>query len=151
VVISRVSRDGANVAIEELAGLHRRSPLLAATLLVAVFALAGVPPFVGFMGKFSLLTAAYAQGHLALVVIAVINSAIAVYYYLQVVRQAVFGESNPAAIAEPLILTWPTRGLCVALIAGIVALGVAPGTVIDTISHSLAFVHSGPATALLGR
>jgi NADH-quinone oxidoreductase subunit N len=151
VVISRVSRDGANVAIEELAGLHRRSPLLAATLLVAVFALAGVPPFVGFMGKFSLLTAAYAQGHLALVVIAVVNSAIAVYYYLQVVRQAVFGESNPAAVAEPLILTWPTRGLCVVLIVGIVALGVAPGTVIDTIFHSLAFVHSGPATALLGR
>ena len=151
VVISRVSRDGANVSIEELAGLHRRSPLLAATLLVAVFSLAGVPPFVGFMGKLSLLTAAYAQGHTALVVIAVINSVIAIYYYLQVVRQAVFGENNPAAAAAPIALTWPTRGLCVVLIAGIVILGVAPGTVIDTISNSLAFVATGPATAFLGR
>src|SRR5664280_2055164 len=148
VVIFRVSRDGTNVAIEELAGLHRRSPLLAATLLVGVFALAGVPPFVGFMGKFSLLTAAYAQGHLALVVIAVVNSAIAIYYYLQVVRQAVFGESNDQA--APIALAWPTQLLCVALIVGIVALGVAPGTVIATISNSLAFVSSGPAAALLG-
>ena len=79
-----------------------------------------------------------------------INSAIAIYYYLQVIRQAVFGEANPAPRPAPIVLNWPTRVLCVVLIAGIVALGVAPGTVIDTISHSLAFVTSGPATALLG-
>ena len=150
VVICRVSRDGTNVAIAELAGLHRRSPLLAATLLVGVFALAGIPPFVGFMAKFSLLNAALARGNLALVIVAVVNSAIAIYYYLQVVRQAVFGESNAAA-AEPITLTWPTCALCVALIVGIVALGVMPGTVIDSISNSLAGVTAGPATALLGR
>jgi NADH-quinone oxidoreductase subunit N len=150
VVICRVSRDGTNVTIEELAGLHRRSPLLALTLLVGLFALAGLPPFVGFMAKLSLLTAAWDQRHFALVVIAVINSAIAIYYYLQVIRQAVFGEAGPAAAAEPITLTWPTRVLCVVLIAGIVLLGVAPSLVIDTISNSLAFVTSSPATALLG-
>jgi len=151
VVICRVSRDGTNVAIEELAGLHRRSPLLALTLLVGLFALASIPPFVGFMAKLSLLTAALAQGHLVLVIVAVVNSVIAIYYYLQVIRQAVFGEVNPAAAAGPIVLTWPTRILCVVLIAGIVALGVAHGLVIDTISHSLAFVTSSPATPLLGR
>ncbi len=150
VVICRVSRDGTNVPIEALAGLHRRSPLLAVTLFVGLFALAGVPPFVGFMAKLSLLTAALAQGHLALVLVAVVNSAIAIYYYLQIIRQAVFGEAEPAA-AAPIVLTWPTRALCVALIAGIVALGVAPGLVIDTISNSLAFVTSSPAALLLGR
>ena len=113
-------------------------------------ALAGIPPFVGFMAKFSLLNAALARGNLALVIVAVVNSAIAIYYYLQVVRQAVFGESNAAA-AEPITLTWPTCALCVALIVGIVALGVMPGTVIDSISNSLAGVTAGPATALLGR
>ena len=51
LVICKVSRDGHNVSIEELAGLHRRAPLLAVTLAVGVFALAGIPPFVGFMGK----------------------------------------------------------------------------------------------------
>ena len=78
VVICKVSRDGTNVAISELAGLHRRSPLLAVTLAVGVFALAGVPPFVGFMGKLSLLAAALSKGHLALVIIAMVNAAIAV-------------------------------------------------------------------------
>ncbi len=142
VVICRVSRDGSNVAIAELAGLHRRSPLLALTLLVGLFGLAGVPPFVGFMAKLSLLTAALDRGHLVLVIVAVVNSAIAIYYYLQVIRQAVFGAIDPSVPAEPIILTWPTRVLCVALIVGIVALGIAPGLVIDTISGSLASVVS---------
>jgi NADH-quinone oxidoreductase subunit N len=142
VVISRVSRDGANVAIADLAGLHRRSPMLAVTLLVAVFGLAGIPPFVGFMGKFSLLTAALAKGHLALVIIAVINSAVAVYYYLRIIRSAFFGEQSaePQSEPTPISLTWSTVALCVILLAGITALGVVPGSVIDTITHSLAAV-----------
>ena len=139
VVISRVSRDGTNVAIEELAGLHRRSPLLAATLIVGVFGLAGIPPFVGFFGKLSLLTAAYAQGHLLLVVITMINAAIAVYYYLRVVREAVFGD--PVEKAGPIPLDASTRVLCVALIVAIVALGVAPAWVIDALAQSVAGVN----------
>lgn len=139
VVITRVSRDGTNVAIEELAGLHRRSPLLAATLIVGVFGLAGIPPFVGFMGKLSLLTAALAKGHLALVIITMINAAIAVYYYLRVIREAIFGDA-PAA-AAPITLCGQTRVLCVALIIVIVALGVVPGPVIDAIAQSLAGIN----------
>jgi NADH-quinone oxidoreductase subunit N len=135
VVISKVSRDGTNVAITELAGLHRRAPLLALTLAVGVFALAGIPPFVGFMGKFSLLKAALAKGHLALVIITMINAAIAVYYYLSVVREAWFRD--PGAL--PVIrLNWSTRAVCVTLMVGILALGVAPATLIDTISRSVA-------------
>ncbi|MBI5380742.1 MAG: NADH-quinone oxidoreductase subunit N [Opitutae bacterium] len=136
VVIARVSRDGTNVAIEELAGLHRRSPLLAVTLLVGVFGLAGMPLFVGFMGKLSLLTAAWTGRHHALVIVAVINSAIAIYYYLQVVRQAMFGEKTTVA-PEPIALCWPTRLLCGALIAAIVALGLVPAPVLNAIARSL--------------
>ncbi len=138
VVISRVSRDGTNVAISELAGLHRRSPLLAATLLVGVFGLAGLPPFVGFMGKLSILTAALSTGHLALVIITMINAAVAVYYYLRVIREAVFGDA--AAGQVPIVLDRSTQVLCLLLIAAIVALGVAPGPVLDAISNSLAWV-----------
>jgi NADH-quinone oxidoreductase subunit N len=135
VVICNVSRDGTNVAIEELAGLHRRAPLLALTLAVGVFALAGIPPFVGFMGKLTLLKAALSKGHLALVIIAVVNAAIAIYYYLCVVREAWFRDpGNLPAIR----LDWPTRALCVLLIGGILALGVAPARVLDTISTSIA-------------
>lgn len=138
VVICKVSRDGTNVGIEELAGLHKRAPLLALTLAVGVFALAGIPPFVGFMGKFSLLSAALKQGHLALVIIAMINAAIAVYYYLSVVREAWFRDPGNL---PPIRLDWATRTLCVALMAGILALGIAPAKVLDTISLSVAKVN----------
>ncbi|MBP7937472.1 MAG: NADH-quinone oxidoreductase subunit N [Phycisphaerae bacterium] len=135
VVICKVSRDGQNVAIEELAGLHRRSPLLALTLAVGVFALAGIPPFVGFMGKLTLLTAALGQGYLALVIIAVVNAAIAVYYYLGVIREAWFRDPGDL---PSITLSWPTRAVCTLLIAGILALGVVPGRVVGTISASIA-------------
>lgn len=138
VVISRVSRDGSNVAIEELSGLHRRSPLLAATLLVGLFGLAGIPPFVGFMGKVSLLIAAYQKGHQALVIIAMINAAIAIYYYLSIVRKAVFGETSDKTETAPITLDWQTRGLCVALILAIFTLGLAPTRVLDGFSRAVA-------------
>lgn len=134
VVICKVSRDGTNVSIEELAGLHRRSPLLATTLAVGVFSLAGIPPFVGFMGKFTLMAAALSRGHVILVIIAVVNAAIAVYYYLSVIRESWFRD---AAELAPIRLDFSTRLVCVALIGGILALGIMPGRVIDTISGSL--------------
>lgn len=136
VVICRVSKDGANVAISELAGLHRRSPLLAVTLLVGVFALAGIPPFVGFMAKVGLLTAAFARGHTILVVITMVNAAIAIYYYLRVIRETFFGEA--ADDASPIRLSPATTALCLVLIGLITALGVFPADVVDAISGAVA-------------
>jgi len=139
IVVCEVSPDGTNVALEDLAGLHRRSPLLAATLLVGVFALAGVPPFAGFMGKLTLLKAALARGHLALVIIAVVNTAIAVYYYLAIVREACFRD--PAQ--QPAIrASGTTRLVCTLLIASILALGIAPSRFLDTVSGSVASLNT---------
>ncbi len=137
VVICKVSPDGTNVALEDLAGLHRRAPLLALTLMVGVFALAGIPPFVGFMGKLSLLTAALEKGYLYLVIIAMINAAIAVYYYLCVVREACFRDPGDR---PPIRLNWQTKALCMLLIGGILALGVVPAGVLNTLSNSVAAV-----------
>jgi NADH-quinone oxidoreductase subunit N len=145
VVICKVSRDGTNVGIAELAGLHRRSPLLALTLAVGVFALAGMPPFVGFMGKLTLLMAAWGTGHTALVIIAVINAAIAIYYYLGVIREAWFRDPGDL---PPIHLDWPTRALCVLLMVGILALGVAPARVLSTISTSIARANLAPAASM---
>ncbi len=139
VVICKVSRDRANLSIDELAGLHRRAPLLALTLLVGMFALAGIPPFVGFMGKFSLLSAALAKGHLALVIIAVLNSAVAIYYYLAVVREAWWREA-PENLT-PIRLDYATRLACILLIAGSVGLGVVPAGLIQSFSTSVASIN----------
>lgn len=147
VVVCKVSRDGTNVAISELAGLHRRAPLLAVTLAVGVFALAGLPPFVGFMGKLTLLTAAWQKGHSTLVILAVINAAIAVYYYLCVVREAWFRDPGDLPAIR---LNWSTRALCVVLIGGILLLGIAPARFLDTISTSVAQANftANPPSAL---
>jgi NADH-quinone oxidoreductase subunit N len=134
-VIGRVSRDGANVAIGDLAGLHRRAPLLAATLAVGVFGLAGVPPFAGFMGKLTLLKCALDQGHLALVILAVVNTAIAIYYYLQIIREAYFKD---AVDATPIPVCAQTKFLCAVLITGTILLGVVPGSILDRLSAALA-------------
>lgn len=139
VVLSAISKDGENVGIEDLAGLHARSPLLALTLVVGVVALAGVPPFAGFMGKLSLLKAALSKGHLALVILVVINTAIAIYYYLGMVREACFRdpEGRPA-----IALDGTTRVLCLVLVALILLLGVAPGSLLESIASSAAHTTS---------
>jgi len=151
LVICRVSRDGANLKIEELAGLHRRSPLLAVTLAVGVFALAGLPPFAGFMGKLSLLKAALAKGWLALVIIVMINAAIAVFYYLSVVRESWFRDPGDL---PPIRLDGPTRVLCLLLIGGILALGIAPSPVLDRLRQGVAqatHLTPAPAVAVVGQ
>ncbi|MDZ7642635.1 MAG: NADH-quinone oxidoreductase subunit N [Desulfurivibrio sp.] len=128
LVICRVSQRGENVKIEDLSGLYQRAPLLALVLAVGMFALAGIPPFVGFMGKFLLLTSALGEGYLLLVILAAINTAIAIYYYLSVVRVAYTAEPGD----RPAIALDPVAGaLGVLLIAAIIALGVLPGPALE--------------------
>jgi len=123
LVLCKLSVNGENITIEDLSGLHRREPLLALTLTIGLFALAGIPPFVGFMGKFLLLTGALAQGHLVLVVLAAINTAIAIYYYLAMVKVAYTTDEGerPALEVDGL-----TRALSVLLIVAITLMGVMP-------------------------
>lgn len=142
-VFSLLAPHGANLALGDLAGLHRRAPLLAVTLAVGVFGLAGIPPLAGFLGKFTLLSAAWAQGHTVLVLLMVVNTAIAVYYYLALFREAFFRDPQEPA-PEPVRLGWPARALCLTLIAAILALGVVPGRFLETVNRSLAWTRPGP-------
>ena len=128
LVLCVVSTEGENLSIKDLNGLSRRSPLLAFVLGVSMFALAGIPPFVGFMGKFMLLTGAWRAGHTALVIIAAINTAIGIYYYLQVVR-AVYTE--PAADdAQAIVPHAGARMAGICLVGLVLALGLAPESII---------------------
>lgn len=80
-VVSRVASDGRNLLLSDLNGLYKRAPALAFALAVGAFALVGLPPTVGFMGKFFLIAAAWNNGYNWLVIALVLNSAIAIYYY----------------------------------------------------------------------
>jgi len=134
LVICKVSGQGENVMIEDLSGLHKRAPLLALTLGVGMFALAGIPPFVGFMGKFMLLTGALQQGHLTLVILAALNTAIAIYYYLSVVRVAFCNDPEE----RPLVPVDGVTGVVsIGLMVIIIAMGVAPAGVLSMATEAL--------------
>lgn len=124
MVIMKIAEDGHNLQIEELAGLHRRSPLLAMTLMLALFGLAGIPPTVGFTGKFLVFAAAVEKGYLALAVIGMINATISLYYYLNVIKAAYLLEA-PHPYPAVTVDSW-TRYLSIMLLLAMVYLGVFP-------------------------
>lgn len=123
-VICRLASDGRNLVLDDLNGLYKRSPGLALILAVSAFALVGLPPTAGFMGKLFLLNSAWLEGYHWLVIIAVINSAIAIYYYLNLVRHAYTQEGEDSSPVPSPGLAW--GGL---LAAAVLWLGIAPSTV----------------------
>ena len=128
LVICNVSKSGENLEISDLTGLYKRAPLLSITLAVGMFALAGIPPFVGFMGKFMLLAGALKEGYLTLVILAGINTAISIYYYLSVVRVSYCTdpENRPAVQVSPL-----TQAVSIALVLIIIVMGILPAPIVD--------------------
>ena len=124
LVVVEVGRDEDLVPIESLAGLHERAPLLAATLLIGLFGLIGLPPTVGFIGKWFLFSAAIEQGQFVFVLVAAINSAVALYYYLLVIRQAYFAEGHNHEPIHTSVVTLAIAGGTTGLV---VAMGVIPG------------------------
>ncbi|MDR3073912.1 MAG: NADH-quinone oxidoreductase subunit N [Deltaproteobacteria bacterium] len=127
-VVSRIAADGRNLELKDLNGLHKRSPLLAFALAVGAFALVGLPPTVGFMGKLFVLSAAWDHGYNWLVIGMVLNSAIAIYYYLSLVRHAYTEEEAP--LGQPDVSVFSTTGAMV--LAGLaLLLGILPAFVFD--------------------
>lgn len=130
LVICCVAAEGNNLRIEDMTGLYKRSPLLALTLATGLFALAGIPPFVGFTGKFMLLVNGLKQGYIIPVVLAAFNTAIALYYYLSVVRVAycTAPEENENDKVRSGLLT---NIASVMLLLIIVGMGVMPSRFLD--------------------
>jgi NADH-quinone oxidoreductase subunit N len=125
LVICNLTPDGRNLEIQSFNGLYQRSPLLALTLTIGLFALAGIPPFVGFTGKFMVLYNGLKDGYLIAVILAAINTAIAIYYYLSIVRAAYCTDpetSSEAMPAQSAAISFTS----VALLIIIIAMGVAP-------------------------
>ncbi len=134
LVVYRIGVDGANVTLDDLKGLYSRAPLLAFTLAVGAFALAGIPPSIGFTGKFFIFTAALQNQHLWVVIIAVINTAISIYYYLNMVRIAYSKEPEGR---QPIALSFNTRIFSLFLIITIVLTGILPGTFIEIFRNAV--------------
>ncbi len=122
-VIYHLAPRGQNLTFDHLHGLYRRSPLLAATLAAGAFGLTGIPPTIGFTGKFLVFTAALEREFYALVILAVINSAISAFYYLKMVRAAYSQVDQPG---ERIDLGFPAILLGLCFLAGIFLTGILP-------------------------
>ncbi|TQK52578.1 NADH dehydrogenase subunit N [Streptomyces sp. SLBN-118] len=125
--------------LSKWAGLGRRSPLVAAVFAVFLLAFAGIPLTSGFTGKFAVFSAAAHGGAGALVVIGVISSAIAAFFYIRVIVLMFFSEPKEGGptVAVPSPLTMTTIGVGVAVT---LVLGVAPQYFLDLASQAGVFV-----------
>jgi NADH-quinone oxidoreductase subunit N len=122
-VVAAISNATGKENIDDYNGLYHTNPNLSLIMTLALFSLAGIPPVAGFFGKFFLFTAAAQKGFYLLVLIAVLNTIISLFYYLLVVK-AMFINKNESPISS-FKSDFPTRfalGICV---AGIVVTGFA--------------------------
>lgn len=119
-VIHIVEKSKKSNEIDVFQGLMKRSPGIALVFLIAILSLAGIPPFGGFISKILVFMAAMDAGMIWLLIVGIINSIIALFYYLTILR-ITFAESEEVH-SQPIYLGWKIAlSVCV---VGIVVLGV---------------------------
>jgi NADH-quinone oxidoreductase subunit N len=120
-------------------GLGKRSPFAAASFALFLLAFAGIPLTSGFIGKFSIFSAAYESGAKGVVIAGVLSSAIAAFFYIRVIVLMFFAESveDGTSVEIPSILT---RTTIVFAVIVTVALGVYPAPLLDFITDIASFI-----------
>jgi len=139
-MIMLLSRNGfESEQIDDLKGLNKRSPWFALIMLMLMFSLAGIPPFMGFYAKFSVLQAVLGTGQVWLAVLAVLFSLIGAFYYLRVIKVMYFDEpteTSAIAVGPEMRLVLSLNGLAV------LGLGLMPDSLmhacLDAITKTLA-------------
>ena len=125
-VMTSVEENSGKILISDYDGLYATNPKLAFLMTLCLFSLAGIPPFAGFFSKFFIFTSAINQGSVAiyvLVLIALINTIVSLYYYLLVVK-AMFISEDECQIAPFRSSVSERIGLWIT-VAGIIGLGIA--------------------------
>jgi NADH-quinone oxidoreductase subunit N len=124
-VVGAIENATGRVSMDDYKGLYKTNPRLSFTMMLAMFSLAGIPPFAGFFSKFFIFTGTLQQGTPAiyvLVLIALINTIISLYYYLLVVKAMFIHEDD--CVIPTFRSSCPERlGMWIAL-AGIIFLGL---------------------------
>ena len=135
-VVLAIENKTKKVEIKDYAGLLQRSPWLAALLLIFLLSLTGIPPTLGFWGKYFVFASAVQVQFFPLLIVALINSAIAAGYYLNIVRYAFFMPAED----DTRIPISPSLGVVLAVtLAAVLVLGLLPSALIDWASRSVQF------------
>ncbi len=101
VVIALETVEQKGLALDDYAGLGRKYPGLAAAMVIFMLSFTGVPPTLGFLGKFYLFRTAIEGGFIGLALIGVLTSLVSAYYYLRVVVIMYMKEGEPQVHSEP--------------------------------------------------
>jgi NADH-quinone oxidoreductase subunit N len=123
-IVGIVGRLTGSDDFQAYSGLSRRNPTLGLAALVAFLSLAGMPPFVGFVAKFFVFSAAIEAGWVWLAIVGVLNSIVGLYYYLNVLKYVyLYRMENQDEELHPLQVARPVAIALVVLVIGILALG----------------------------
>jgi NADH-quinone oxidoreductase subunit N len=124
--------EGKGLELADYAGLGRKYPWLAAAMLVFMLSFTGVPPTLGFWGKFYLFRTAIESGQIALALVGLLASLISAYYYLRVVVVMYMRPGNPEAQGG----VWINVAAVTAALATFL-LGLAPGPLFDAATQAV--------------
>lgn len=116
IVILLEQQEGRGLDLQDYAGLGKKYPALAAAMTVFMLSFIGVPPTVGFLGKFYLFRAVLEGGFVGLAVIGVLTSLVSAYYYLRVVIVMYMQDGEPLISQDPL-LRWTAALTAIAVVA----------------------------------
>jgi NADH-quinone oxidoreductase subunit N len=113
-IVTIIGKSTESNELSAYAGLSRRSPALALVLLIALLSLAGIPPFAGFFGKLIVFASAVEGGLWWLALIGLVNSMIALYYYLTILKVVYLNRSPQEEKAVSVSVAWKVAlGICV--------------------------------------
>jgi len=132
LLMSRAGFEAEN--LDDFKGLNKRSPWFAGIMLMVMFSMAGVPFFIGFFAKFSVLQAVVAAGYYWLAIVAVLFSLIGAFYYLRVVKLMYFDapvDEAPISAGMDMRILISVNGLAVA------ALGIFPQIIMSLCAYAL--------------
>lgn len=125
------TREGRNLNVEDFSGFGFRYPLLSVSMSIAMLSMAGFPLTGGFIGKLQIFSAAVDAGYVVMTVVAVITTTISVYYYLGVMVNMYFKDSEkPLDDIHVSRTTWMT---ILASSTGLILLGVIPSIITDVV------------------
>jgi NADH-quinone oxidoreductase subunit N len=120
-VVIAIEQSAGKINMKDYNGLYKTNPRLSLAMMLALFSLAGIPPLAGFFGKFFLFTAVAESGYFVLLLIAVLNAVISLYYYLLVVKAMFINKSeSPVPYFQS---DYPTRIALSGCVIGILIIG----------------------------
>jgi NADH-quinone oxidoreductase subunit N len=134
VVLAMERSEGRGLLIEDYAGLGRRRPALALAMAIFMLSLIGVPPTVGFIGKFLVFSVTIDAGLIGLAIVGVVTSLVSAYYYLRVVVMMYMRTGEPESRSEG----WLNRTVGLTAVATFL-LGVLPGPML-VLAQSAGFI-----------